>query len=66
MSARHIPMISVMVGTTRVLAPDYSVLGVREAVEAEVAAGEEWPSSSSGIAYEMFRRNRRDATRGER
>lgn len=67
MSARHIPMLRVVTGTgTVIFAPDYSVPGVREAVEAEVDAAEEWPSSSSGMAYEMYRRNRRDAARGER
>lgn len=43
--------------------PDYSVPGVREAVEAEVTAGEEWPMGGSRLLAEMSRRNRRDERR---
>jgi len=60
----NIPMIPVLVGTTLVYAPDYSVPGVREAVEAEHEAAAEWPSSGAGMTYTMWRRNRRAEQRG--
>ena len=51
--------ITTKVGTVMVCAPDYSVPGIAEQVEAEVAAGELADSSSSNLIYALWRHNRR-------